>query len=299
MRRFASLTAKLICLVLAAYFADYFRAAAQQDFAATQSYEDVYYLPDNDSLVLASLGYRNALADLIWMKALVYYGEELIHRGDVKHLYRYGDAMLALDPDFKRVYRWVASSALYRTGTITVADAYAAIRYLERATRRFPDDGELAWELGANYNFELAPMLADPDARDEARRKGLEYLEAAVLRNAGPPWLVLQTSSQLEALGRREQAIRHLEDMYAAVSDAHIKQEIEAQLTRLRSASYAEALRRSNDELEAQRKRDFPYLEPTLYLLVGPRPPFDGQAWLLGKFDPLAVRAAHGAALSD
>jgi tetratricopeptide (TPR) repeat protein len=289
----------LIGVSAAALVGDHFRAAAQRQYAATQTYEDVYYLPASDYLVLGSLGYRAALADLIWMKALVYYGEELGHRGDVKHLFRYGDAMLALDPDFKRVYRWVASGAIYRTGTVTATDAERAIQYLERATRRFPDDGELAWDLGANYTFELAPMLSNEAARAAARRKGLDYLETAVQRHAGPPWLVLQTASQLQALGRSEQAIRHLEDVYATASDASVKHAIEQRLMQLRSATYAEAFRRTSEQLEAQRTEDFPYLDASLYLLVGRRPPAGGDAWLLGGFDPAALRASQDGPLSD
>jgi hypothetical protein len=295
----ASWVASLLAIASVALGAERFRADAQQRFAAAQSYEDVYYLPPDDYLVLGSLGHRAALSDLIWMKALIYYGEELGHHGDVKHLFRYADAMLALDPDFKRVYRWVASSAIYRTGTVTVADARLAIRYLERATRRFPDDGELAWDLGANYAFELTPLLDDPKEKAAARRTGLDYLEAAVLRHAGPPWLVLQTAGQLQALGRSEQAIKHLEDAYAATSDDSVKHSIELQLTRLRSAAYAEAFRRTHDELEAARAKDFPYLDATLYLLVGPRPLRNRQAWILGGFDPQARRQLADTPLSD
>ncbi|HEY2734069.1 MAG TPA: hypothetical protein VGI70_08790, partial [Polyangiales bacterium] len=239
------------------------------------------------------------LADLIWMKALVYYGDELSHRGDVKHLYHYADAMLALDPSFKKVYRWVASSAIYRTGDVTLNDQRAAIAYLERATKLFPDDGELAWELGANYMFEFAPLLDDPKEHEAARRKGLDYLEAAVERNAGPPWLVLQTASQLRTLGRSEQAIKHLEDVYATASDESVKRQIEAQLMRLRSAAYAEAFRRTNEEIEANRQRDFPYLDSTLYLLVGPRPAFGGDLWLSRGFDPAIAHSHEPGALSD
>lgn len=290
MRRWIQLGAWLVASVVLALLGDYHRARALRYYVDTQSYQDVYYLPPKDSLVLGSLGYRHALADLIWMKTLIYYGEELANRGDVKNLYRYGDAMIALDPDFKRVYRWVASSAIYRTGNVSADDARAAIRYLEAANRRFPDDGELAWDLGANYAFELAPMLEGDQEREAARRKGLEFLEAASLRGAGPPWLVLQTANQLQGLGRVEQAIRHLEDVYATTMDPHVKAQIEKRLTAMRSAAYAEALRRTNEELEHARQRDFPYLDTSLYLQVGPRPPFGGDAWLLRGFDPAFAR---------
>lgn len=274
----------LLCIVGLALVIDRVRAGAQQHFLDTQTYEDVYYLPPKDYLLIGALGYRAALADLIWMKALVYYGEELGHRGDVKNLYRYGDAVLALDPDFKRVYRWIASCALYRTGEVTANDARSAIRYLEQGLRRFPDDGELAWELGADYSYELVPLLPPGEQRTAARRAGLEYLELAVRKEAGPPWLVLQTASELQGLGRVEQAIRHLEDVYATTSDANTRATIEARLAALRSQAYMEAMRRTGAELEAARKRDFPYLDATLYLLVGPRPPAGGDEWLAHDF---------------
>lgn len=292
MRRFIWIGLAVLCSALLALGSELCRSHAQRYFAQTQRYDDVYYLPPNDYLVLASLGYRAAVADAIWMKALIYYGEELGHRGDVAHLYRYGDAMVALDPAFKRVYRWVASCALYRTGRITVDDARAAIRYLEQAARLFPDDGEIAWDLGANYAFELVPMLKTRAEREEARQRGLAYLEAAALRHAGPSWLALQNAGQLAQLGRSEQAIRHLEDVYATASDPTLKQRIEQQLSSLRTQSYVEALRHTAEQLEAARMRDFPYVDASLYLLVGPRPAFGGDAWLAAGFDPLLAPEA-------
>ena len=59
----------------------------------------------------------------------------------------------------------------------------------------------------------------------------------------------------------------------------------------LRSQAYAEALRRANAEAEAERKENFPYLDPTLYVLVGPRPPFGGDRWLARGFDPQILRS--------
>lgn len=269
--------------------ADQLRQDAQRRFSATQTYEDIYYLPPPNQLVVASLGYRAALADLIWMKALVYFGDELAHRGNVANLFRYTDAMLALDETFRRVYRWVASSAIYRTGEVTLQDVERAVAYLERGTRLFPDDGELAWDLGATFAYELVPMLPVGPRREEARRKSLEYLEVAALRGAGPAWLGLNTAAQLDSLGRKEQALRHLQDLYATATDPSVKQLLEQRLAALQTAAYAEAMRAAGRELEAGRARDFPYMSATLYLLVGAKPPFDGDQLLLRDFDPVAA----------
>jgi hypothetical protein len=273
-------------LLLAAFTAHVTRGNGQGHFLATQRYEDVYYLPPPDWLQVFSLGHREALADLIWLRALIYFGDELRHRGEVHNLYNYTDAMLALDPYFKRVYQWVATNALYRTGTISERDARRAIAYLQRGVRLFPDDGDLAWTLGATYLYEL-PTLLPMDQRDEARRKGLEHLQVAARLGAGPPWLALSTATVLGKLGKREQQIAHLEEVYDQVSDPKVKEQIELRLAQLRSAAFAEALKRTNEELEQARQRDFPYVDRDLYLLLAPKPAFDGTALLLRNFDPV------------
>lgn len=275
----------IVACALLAVVANGTRRNGQSHFQSTQRYEDVYYLPPPDWLVVFSLGEREALAGLIWLRALVYFGDELQHRGEVQHLYRYADAMLALDESFKRVYQWTASSAIYRTGHVTADDVRRAIKYLERAVRLFPDDGELAWMLGATYLYEL-PQHLPAEQREETRRQGLEHLQVAARLGAGPPWLVLATATALHKLGQREQEIAHLQEVYDQITDPDVKQEIEARLTNLRSAAFAEAMRRTYGELEQRRLRDYPYLTRELYQLVGPKPPFDGRALLLRGFDP-------------
>lgn len=280
--------AGVLAALALAVIADQFRARAQQHYASAQRYEDIYYLPSPEELVVLSLGHRAALADLIWLKALVYFGDEMYQQGNVANLFRYTDAMLGLDERFRRVYRWVASAAIYRSGHVTVEDVKTAIRYLERGTRLFPDDGELAWDLGATYAYELVPMLPIGAPREEARRKSLEHLETAALRGAGPAWLGLGIAGQLDALGRKEQAVRHLQDLYAIATDPAVKAELARRLTTLQTSAYVDAMRAASEQLEAERARDFPYLDSTLYLLIGKRPPFDGDRLLLRGFDPLA-----------
>lgn len=260
------------------------RVRSMDHFLASQRYEDIYYLPPTEWLVTMSLGYREALADLIWLRALVYFGDEIVHRGDVEHVFNYGDAIATLDPDFKRVYAWVGMAGLYRPTEIPVDEMRRAADFLERGVRRFPDDGELAWDLGATLSFEIAPHVEDPEERRELKRRGAEYMMTAARLGAGPAWLALTNASELERLGQTEQAARHLEEMYASVSDPDLRARIAGALEELRSAAYAEAFRRANAEAEEQRQRDFPYLDPTLHLLVGPRPPVDETALLENRF---------------
>src|SRR4051812_14264963 len=88
-----------VCLLAAAI--RWTRLQAFADHQQAQRYEDVYYLPPAEWLPAMSLGYTSALADLLWCRTLIYFGEEIGARGAVRHLFQYTDAVLALDPDYR------------------------------------------------------------------------------------------------------------------------------------------------------------------------------------------------------
>ena len=245
-------------------------AVAQHRLA--QRYEDVYYLPRAEALPLVSLGYHSALADLLWCKSLVYFGEDIAHRGEVKHVFRYTDAILALDPDFKPAYRWIATAAIYRPTAVSMEAGLAAADYLGRAVARWPNDGELHWEYGSLLRFELAPLEVDPLRKRALLERAAPHLEAAARLGAGPPWLALNSVDLLNKLGRTEQAIRHLEELQGTVQDEAVKKEIEERLAELRSHAYLEAIRTANATFEREWHASYPYLSAGLFLLIGPKP---------------------------
>ncbi len=258
-------------LVLCAVFTIWtLRTRAMDQYLATQRYEDMYYLPPPEWLPVMSLGHREALADLIWMKALIYFGDEFRHEGTVRHVFRYGRSLLTLDPDFRRVYRWVGMAGLYSPKGSSLDMMYDAIEVLEEGANRFPDDGELAWDAGASIAYELVPHLPKDDPSIPVlRERANDYMMTAARLGAGPDWLVLTNVTQLKKLGKVDRAVRHLEEMYAIVRDPQVKGQIAAHLERLRSTAYAEAFRQAVEEFEERRVRDYPYMPPALYLFVG------------------------------
>jgi tetratricopeptide (TPR) repeat protein len=280
-----------LLLVLAVAQCGKSREDSQRHFLSTQRYEDVYYLPPPDWLEVFSLGHREALAGLIWLRALVYFGEEIVHRGPSAHLTEYAEAMLRLDPWFKRVYHWIAINSVYRLGKVSREHVQTAIDYLDRGARLFPDDGELAWDLAAFYLYELRPYLKGAE-REEATRKGNEHLRVAILRGTGPVWLALTAASELEKLGQIEHQIAYLQDVYAHTSDEPTREAIRRRMAKLRDRGFAEAFERAEEDLQAARARSFPYLETELFVHVGAKPAFDGKALLLRGFDPEPL--SHG-----
>lgn len=245
------------------------RGKAMDHYLSTQAYEDVYYLPPPEWLQVMSLGHRRALADLIWLRALIYFGDEFANKGAVKHVFNYGESMLALDPDFRRVYRWIGMAGVYTPTGSPREFIEHSIDVLRRGVERFPDDGDLAWDAGATIIYELLPNLPkdDPDI-DELKAEGNEHMMAAARLGAGPEWLVITNATSLRKLGKRDRELHHLEEMYAVVRDPKVKAQIEIRLGQLRDRAYSEAFRSANEEFELRRMEEFPYLPSTLYLLI-------------------------------
>jgi hypothetical protein len=263
-------------LALAIFASDVLRASAHERFVSGQRYEDVYYLPPAEWLRVFSLGYDEALADLIWMRALVYFGDEFRHSGRIEYVFEYANAIATLDPHFLAIYNWVGMAGLYRPVAITPEDIERSVAFMKRGERYFPDDGELQWNIGAALVFELPPLLgSDEEGIRRARERGLPYLMAAVRRGAAPDWAALSNASLLERIGRQEQAARHLEEMYATVEDPETRERIATRIRELRDRAQAEAFLESTRELEDARVRDFPYVRSSMYHLLGARPPVD------------------------
>jgi hypothetical protein len=238
-------------------------------YLETQTYEDIYYLPPPQWLQVMSLGHRRALADLIWLRALIYFGDEFENQGAVKHVFNYGDSMLALDPDFRRVYRWVGVAGVYTPTGSSREYIERSIDVLRRGVERFPSDGELAWDAGATITYELLPNLPKDDPnRERLEAEGNDYMMSAARLGTGPAWLVLTNATSLRKLGETDRELRHLEEMYAVIRDPNVKAQIEHRLSQLRDRAYAEAFRSANEEFEQRRLEEFPYLPSTLYFFM-------------------------------
>lgn len=258
--------------VASAATASVLRLRATEHYFATQTREDLYYLPPAAWLGTFSVGYREAAADLVWMRALVYYGEGLVNRMEMRHVYEFAGAVLTLDPEFLAAYRWSSTAVAYQTTAAPVEDLEAEARLLERGVTHFPDNGEMAWNAGSFWAFELAPRYpyGSPERR-RAELKGNRYLTEAARLGAGPSWLALANASYLVRLGERERAIQHLEEMFALTSDDSVREDIARRIASLRTEAEREAMERSLREAERAWKANYPYLDPVLYELVGPR----------------------------
>jgi len=257
------------------------RLPASARYHETDTYEDRYYLPSAEWLEVACLGHREAFADLLWLRTLVYYGDELQHHGSERHIFEYAEAILALDPDFVAIYRRIGTLVIYRAEGVTSEDVERVVEIMARGVARFPEDGDLAWSTGATLAFELVPMYREhPELQQRARERAAPYLVRATELGAAPPYATLTNSALLERVGHAEQAVTHLEEMYAVTEDPEMRAEIASRIATLRSQVFAAGFVEENARFEDAWAHQMPYAPAPLYDLVGPIPIIDTTAVL-------------------
>jgi hypothetical protein len=100
-------------------------------------------LPAIPFLKVASLGYREAAADLAWMQAVQYYGEYRQRGNDLSEFDHYLDVVNTLDPRYEHAY--VLGAVVMATDG---GDLPAALDILRRGWRANPHSGTCAFEMG-------------------------------------------------------------------------------------------------------------------------------------------------------
>ena len=252
---------------------------------------DPPYAPSASAAPFLSLGYREALADLLWIRVLGYVGGDDDRASSTRQLV---EAIVALDPRFQRIYAWggLAMSAL-GTGA-TEADYLAAIDVLERGAELFPEDYRIPLYAGQIYVTNLASRATRAAATTEGlgvvgatmhqlyadggwtrawEKAGARWLERAV-RVPGAPTNMATLAAHLRTkLGQRDQAIRDLRELILYTSDAAQRDKLVKKLAALQgqaSEALDHELSVAAHRFQDAWDRERPELPPTMYVLIGP-----------------------------
>lgn len=246
-------------------------AAALADRATWPAVEENAVVPPADLAPILSLGYRELAADLAWSRLLVYYGSSRIGDSDFRYLEDLIDTVLALDPRFKRVYRWAAYSVTHRTGYATQEELALSVRYLERAMEAFPDDYEYFWLAGLRYWLDLNPE--DEDLRRRYRERGAELIEQAMRKPNAPPGLATLAASLRTELGQVERALSELREMILTTDDVEAREKMVERFALLSDdRDLADELEAASERFDAAWKAEMPYAPPSLYVIIGDEP---------------------------
>jgi hypothetical protein len=233
--------------------------------------DDILWLPPPERLRVASLGHREALADLVWIRAVIFAGDAEQGR-DVEWIGRYLDAILELAPTFRRPYAWGGVTMIYSGRDIDHDLVVRGISYYRRALVHFPEDHELLFALGMLLTREVqtTPGFGE-DERVAAREEGAELIRKSAAFGAPP--LVRQLAATLVEDDAGDQlAIQFLESQLLMVEDEGHRRLLEHKLKQLVGEQSVESIGRMRREFEAERVAELPYVSPDLYVLLRTRP---------------------------
>jgi hypothetical protein len=112
--------------------------------------ERPWLLPPPETLRVASIGFPNMAADLVWLLTIQYIGGHIASERKLPELFRMVDTVVTLDPHFVDAYTLGALFMNYSGGS-----TQRSIALLERGARANPTRWEPAHDLARTYYLDL------------------------------------------------------------------------------------------------------------------------------------------------
>jgi hypothetical protein len=265
-----------VFLAAAAFAVSSARPRLVAKFRSVTSATDLYALPPASVLPAASLGYRSALADLVFTSTVVSYGIHGEEHRRFEFVGNYLDSIIALDPDFCQTYRYADTFIVYQpTGSPTADDVRHARRILEKGMSSCPGDASLWVSAGQFMAFIATQFLTSEKEKDEFKTAGAKVLARAVQlvgrsRDTNLAWQALAAAGIFTREGNREAAISFLEKAYAVTDDEELRQGIAQRLAVLRQEGAVERARRHSEAFSTVWQRDLRFVPRTRLLVLGP-----------------------------
>jgi hypothetical protein len=249
------------------------RAELLPRFSSVRDKTDTYGLPSPDQVVVASLGYRSALADLLFAHVLVWHGIHFSEKRRLEYAAEYLDTITALDPGFREPYYFGDTLIAVQPVKPRHEDYVKARRLLEKGLHERPGDTELWLSAGQFIAYVAAPWLDDPKEQAEWRLAGARILARAcelVGANENIPYNCIAAAGLFNKAGEREANIEFLERVLAVSDDEAIRAQAYAYLQRALGERTQEELKKRGDRLREAWKADLPFVSLTTELVLGP-----------------------------
>ena len=239
--------------------------AQQQDLPAEL---DVLYVPPPGQLVPMACGFREALADLIWIRALIYTGETLGH-SELAATFRYVDAITGLAPRFRRPYVWGGITAVYSGQAVIDRETVDhALDIYRRGLAEFPESHELLYPMGMLLLTQVPSTRGYSAAEIEAARaEGIELIRRAAAFGADP--LVRQYAATLVSEhGERALAIQFLERQLAQAQDEDFRRLLRNKLSQLGGTASIERVTAVRESFVREHQARAPYVPEALWAVL-------------------------------
>ena len=219
---------------------------------------DLLYLPPPDRLVPMAIGYREALADLIWIRAVVFAGTKSGSR-NLDWIRRYVDTVAHLAPRFRQPYAWGGTVSVYSGGKIDRKALDQAVALLRDGVAQFPEDHELLFALGMILYRDLSTIPGyNGDEIESGKREGISLIRKAAAFGAPP--LVRQLAATLESeSGSDELQIQFLEQQLLQAKDQGLRRLLQKRLSELIGETRLRAMQARKAQFEQAHQQALPY----------------------------------------
>ncbi|MGM0595938.1 MAG: hypothetical protein ACQES9_02770 [Myxococcota bacterium] len=229
---------------------------------------DSYYLPSAKTLHYASLGHDRMLADLVWVRALVYFGTELSGRRRQTWIFDYMNTVISLDPYFEKAYEWAGVAMIYGGAVIDRKAIMQSNYFYEKGLEKFPDNWEMLSSLGFNYAYELKPD--SKEIEKEYRQKAIKYFLKASKSPDAPSYVKSMAAAQLTKEGMRRMAVEFLKNSFINAADAQEEKMIENRMKKVMNLKNIKKIKADKEKLEKLYQAALPFASETLFYLLGP-----------------------------
>lgn len=281
-------TLALVCGALGILGIALERAPLAQIHRKTVSGRDVYALAPPEQVVVGSLGYRAALADLIFAHVIVSAGTHLQEKRLFEFAAQYLETINALDPKFRDGYRYADAIITLQTVPVPQEMYVQARKILERGTRELPYDQELWLSAGQFFAYLAPAAFHSEQERETWRQHGARYLARAcelIGSNEVIPYHCYTASTLFSRGGNLDAARSFLERLLLLTDNPEIRAMADAKLKALAGDQRQQAAQERAQRFEREWRTDLPFISRTAMSAIGPR------------FDPFAC-AASGAPAS-
>ena len=237
-----------------------------KDIARPQRYvggdAETIYLPPSTVLRMASLGHQSFLADLLFVRVAHYFVDHLLSDSQLPFIDLYLEAIWALDAHNRATYRWGAQVIKFGQSIDEKVNARAN-RFARLGLEYFPTDGWLYHEIAYN----LFAYKHRYDSLEAKRREALalEYLGKAYDMpgfSFDPNYL----AHQYARAGRMEDSVSAAMASYATGTSEQ-RRELRLRLRQRDKVNAAD----TPAWLDHNRRRDWPHVNETLSMLLGPK----------------------------
>jgi hypothetical protein len=201
--------------------------------------DEIRYLPSGRSLRAASLGFEPMVADLLWVKAVLLFGERYASGDDSWYpwLFHMTDLATDLEPQFKAAYK-MGGTMLRTDGVFSEQSSLI----FQKGMLAMPNEWYFPFAVGMNYHMtQNQPAIA------------ARYVRRAAETGRGPLYLRNLAASLLSDSNQMEVAERFLLEELKALPPGTARNVATAKVYEIR---YEIAMREANKTIAAYREQE-------------------------------------------